>query len=132
MEHEMGHEMGHQMAPNKMDHENMNHEIMNHENMDHGNMDHGNMDHGNMDHGGLSHDDMMKMYFYFGYENVQMLLKNWKINTPIELLWTCCILFFVTLFHEWLRVWRDNQATRTCLFVHIFFFDRNFDFLPNC
>merc|ERR1712228_553571 len=60
----------------------------------------------------LTHDDMMKMYFYFGYENVQMLLKNWQINTPIELLWSCVILFIVTLFHEWLRVWRDNQATK--------------------
>ena len=70
-------------------------------------MDH--MSHG-MSHE-LTHDDMMKMYFYFGYENVQMLLKNWQINTPIQLLWSCVILFFVTLFHEWLRVWRDNQAT---------------------
>ena len=59
----------------------------------------------------LSHDDMMKMYFYFGYENVQMIFKDWLINSPLSLFWTCLILVIVTLFHEWLRVWRDNLQT---------------------
>jgi len=59
----------------------------------------------------LSHDDMMKMYFYFGYENVQMIIKSWRINSPLDLFWTCLVLFIVTLFHEWLRVWRDNMTT---------------------
>ena len=61
--------------------------------------------------GHLSHDDMMKMYFYFGYENVQMIIKSWRINSPLDLFWTCLVLFIVTLFHEWLRVWRDNMTT---------------------
>jgi copper transporter 1 len=62
--------------------------------------------------GHLSHDDMMKMYFYFGYENVQMIIKSWRINSPLDLFWTCLVLFIVTLFHEWLRVWRDNMTTK--------------------
>lgn len=120
-----------------MNHDGMNHDGMDHGAMNHDAMDHAAMGHDThsmmgsdpapgmmaepdielimqhpVDHGShvLSHDDMMKMYFYFGYENVQMLLKNWQINTPVQLLWSCLILVLITLFHEWLRVWRENQS----------------------
>lgn len=59
----------------------------------------------------MNHDEMMKMYFYFGVEDVQMLFKSWVVNSPKEMALSCLVMFFLTLFHEWLRVWRDNLVT---------------------
>ncbi len=70
----------------------------------------------------MNHDEMMKMYFYFGVDDVQMLFKSWVVNSPREMALSCLVLFLLTLFHEWLRVWRDNLVTSKLrvLIIHRF------------
>jgi copper transporter 1 len=53
----------------------------------------------------------MATYFYFGFENVQMLFKKWIISDIKSLLFACIILLVICIFAEWLRVWRENKST---------------------
>lgn len=107
-----------------MDHSNMDHSNMNHEMMNHGNMESQMVDHSKMDHSqhsnmmAMNHDEMMKMYFYFGVEDVQMLFKSWVVNSPKDMALSCLVMFLLTLFHEWLRVWRDNLVTKLICSFH--------------
>merc|ERR1711953_657063 len=86
--------------------------------MDHPMVDHSNMDHSQHSNMMMSHDEMMKMYFYFGVEDVQMLFKSWVVNSPKDMALSCLVLFLLTLFHEWLRVWRDNLVTKLICTFH--------------
>ena len=63
-------------------------------------MNHG--DHSN--HAGHS----MATYFYFGYNDVQMVLENWVIDSITSLLIACLILIIIVIFAEYLRLWREN------------------------
>ena len=78
--------MGHDMGQGRGAHDNMNHQMPINSRMEHdasGHMGH-NMGHGT-DHG-------MATYFYFGFENVQMLFEKWIINDISTLLFACFIL----------------------------------------
>lgn len=55
-------------------------------------------------------DDMMMMYFYFGYENVQMIIKNWIIDNVPEMVGSCTGLFMVAIIYEFLKVFRDVKT----------------------
>ena len=64
---------------------------MNH--MNHGSMDlsgHASMDHAS--HGGDHGSHSMATYFYIGYDDVQMVLKNWIVDDLPSLLGTCLVL----------------------------------------
>ena len=79
--------------------------------MDHSNhMDHGSMDHSKMNHGDHSNHagHSMATYFYFGYNDVQMVLENWVIDSITSLLIACLILVIIVIFAEYLRLWREN------------------------
>ena len=82
-----------------------------HAHMDHSNhMDHGSMDHSKMNHGDHSNHagHSMATYFYFGYNDVQMVLENWVIDSITSLLIACLILIIIVIFAEYLRLWREN------------------------
>lgn len=70
------------------------------------------------DHGSHAADDHgMATYFYFGYENVQMILQQWRIDDIQSLIISCVMVAVLTLLSEWLRVWRDNRTTQMILRV---------------
>jgi len=89
-----------QVTPTSQPH--MNH--MNHGSMDHSG--HASMDHAN--HGGDHGSHSMATYFYIGYDDVQMVLKNWIVDDLPSLLGTCLVLVAIVLVAEWLRLWREN------------------------
>ncbi|KAK2719925.1 high affinity copper uptake protein 1-like [Artemia franciscana] len=93
---------------------------------DHGSMtthDHGSMtthDHGSMtthNHGGGGggcggggghggHGGMI-MYFHFGYENETVLFQGWTLNSVEALIGTCIGIFFLAIFYEGLKYFRE-------------------------
>ena len=78
---------------------------MDHSNhMDHGSMDDSTMNHDHSNHAGHS----MATYFYFGYNDVQMVLENWVIDSISSLLIASLILIIIVIFAEYLRLWREN------------------------
>lgn len=80
---------------------------MHHDMMSHGSMDHSAQ--GTMDHTGGGHGShSMATYFYVGYDDVQMVLKNWIVDDLASLLGTCLLLVAIVLVAEWLRLWREN------------------------
>merc|ERR1712131_427712 len=56
------------------------------------------------------HDMMMMMYFYFGYENVQMIIKNWIIDNIPDMVGSCTGLFLIAIIFEFLKVFRDVKT----------------------
>ena len=63
-------------------------------------------------HGGHGTDHGMATYFYFGFENVQMLFQKWIINDLSSLLFACFILmgkvFILDPFHfRRLEIYQD-------------------------
>lgn len=87
----MGHDMGHDMSQGRnMAHDHTMHEMPTDSSLHAG-------------HGGHGTDHGMATYFYFGFENVQMLFQKWIINDLSSLLFACFILmgkvFIYDLFH---------------------------------
>ena len=87
----MGHDMGHDMSQGRnMAHDHTMHEMPADSSLHAG-------------HGGHGTDHGMATYFYFGFENVQMLFQKWIINDLSSLLFACFILmgkvFIYDLFH---------------------------------
>ena len=91
MGHNMGHDMGHDMSQGRdIAHDHTIHEMP--------------ADHSlHAGHGGHGTDHGMATYFYFGFENVQMLFQKWIIDDLSSLLFACFILmgkvFILDLFH---------------------------------
>jgi copper transporter 1 len=56
------------------------------------------------------HDMMMMMYFYFGYENVQMIIKNWIIDNIPDMVGSCTGLFLIAIIFEFFKVFRDVKT----------------------
>ena len=91
MSHNMGHDMGHDMSQGRdMTHDHTMHEMPADSSLHAG-------------HGGHGTDHGMATYFYFGFENVQMLFQKWIINDLSSLLFACFILmgkvFILDQFH---------------------------------
>uniref|UniRef100_A0A8C7MBX6 Copper transport protein n=2 Tax=Oncorhynchus TaxID=8016 RepID=A0A8C7MBX6_ONCKI len=93
-------------------------------NMDHTNHDH---DHSKMagsmappmvtgsheDHlGGGGGGHMMKMTFYFGYTNVELLFASLVINTPGEMVAACFGCFLLAVLYEGLKIGREFLLRR--------------------
>lgn len=100
MSHNMGHDMGHDMSQGRdMAHDHTMHEMPADSSLHAG-------------HGGHGTDHGMATYFYFGFENVQMLFQKWIINDLSSLLFACFILMVICIFSEWLKIWRENTTTK--------------------
>ena len=80
MGHDMSHTMGHEMNQGRdLGHDHTMHQIPVDSSIHAG-------------HGGHGTDHGMATYFYFGFENVQMLFQKWVINDLSSLLFACFIL----------------------------------------
>ena len=52
----------------------------------------------------------MKMYFWFGYENIQLILKPWFVNNIKDLAASCSGLFMIGIIFEFLKVFREVKT----------------------
>ncbi|XP_055730051.1 high affinity copper uptake protein 1-like [Salvelinus fontinalis] len=60
--------------------------------------------------GGVGH--MMKMTFYFGYTNVELLFASLVINTPGEMVAACFGCFLLAVLYEGLKIGREFLLRR--------------------
>ena len=52
----------------------------------------------------------MKMYFWFGYENIQLILKPWFVNNIPDLIGSCSGLFMIGIIYEFIKVYREVKT----------------------
>lgn len=55
---------------------------------------------------------MMKMTFYFGYKNVELLFAGLVINTPGGMVGACIAVFLLAVFYEGLKIGREFLLRR--------------------
>jgi len=113
-------------TPMEMDHSNHDHSQMDHSHHDHAMMhattaspvhaadDHAGHDHSA--HGATGHEMHakcgMKMAFYFGYENIELLFQGIIINTPGEMAGACVAMFILAILYEGLKIGREYLLRR--------------------
>jgi len=112
----------------QMDHSNHDHSQMDHSHHDHAMMhattaspvhaadDHAGHDHAAMDHSAHAKCGM-KMSFYFGYENIELLFQGIIINTPGEMVGACFAMFILAILYEGLKVGREYLLKRNMVNV---------------
>lgn len=70
-------------------------------------------DHGGGGGGGSSGMHMMRMTFYFGYENVELLFTGLVINTAGEMAGAFVAVFLLAILYEGLKIAREGLLRRS-------------------
>ena len=55
----------------------------------------------------------MKMFYYFGHEDVQLFFEKWKIDSHSEMALACGIIFILTCTGEFIRLWKEHQLGKS-------------------